>query len=169
MAEPNISPELFFETANSYQKSAALKAAVELEVFSLIGEGATAQDLARRSGASQRGIRVLCDFLVINGFLQKQGEIYRNTVDSTVFLDKKSPAYLGSAVEFLLSHEVMSSFDHLSETIRKGTLISQEGLIAPENPMWVTFARSMTPITAGVANHLNPKSAPPKIPHFRIL
>jgi len=103
MSEPNISPELFFETANSYQKSAALKAAVELEVFTEIGEGVTAQELARRSGASQRGVRVLCDFLVINGFLQKQVDLYRKTPDSAVFLDKKSPAYLGSALEFLLS------------------------------------------------------------------
>jgi len=153
MSEPNVSPELFFETANSYQKSAALKTAVELEIFTLIGEGATAQDLARRSGASQRGIRVLCDFLVIHGFLQKQADTYKNTADSAVFLNKTSPAYLGSAVEFLLSHELMSSFDHLTETVRKGTFIS-EGLIAPENPVWVTFARSMTALTASVADQL---------------
>lgn len=154
MSEPNISPELFFETANAYQKSAALKAAVELEIFTLIGEGAKAHELARRSGASQRGIRVLCDFLVINGFLQKQAGTYRNTADSAVFLDKKSPAYLGSAMEFLLSHELVSTFEHLTETIRTGKFTSEENLITPENPVWVTFARSMMPLIAGVADQL---------------
>jgi 2-polyprenyl-3-methyl-5-hydroxy-6-metoxy-1,4-benzoquinol methylase len=168
MSEPNISPELFFETANSYQKSAALKTAVELELFTLIAEGATAQDLAHRSGASQRGLRVLCDFLVINGFLQKQGDTYQNTPASAVFLNKKSPAYIGSAVEFMLSHELVSTFDHLTETVRKGTFIS-EGLIAPENPVWVTFARSMTPITASVADQLTKLTSIPVDKALRVL
>ena len=154
MPDPNISPELFFETANSYQKSAALKAAVELEIFTLIGEGTTAIELARFCKASPRGVRVLCDFLVINGLLEKDREIYRNTPSSAVFLEKNSHAYVGSALEFLLSHELKSAFDNLTETVRKGTLISEEGLIAPENPVWVTFARSMTPLTAGVADQL---------------
>ena len=33
------SPQLFFQTVNSYQHTEALKAAVELEVFTAIGEG----------------------------------------------------------------------------------------------------------------------------------
>ena len=168
MSEPNISPELFFETANSYQKSAALKTAVELQIFSLIGQGATAQDLARRGGASLRGVRILCDFLVVNGFLQKQGDIYQNTPDSAVFLDRNSPAYLGSSLEFLLSHELTSSFDHLTETVRKGSVVS-DGLIASENPLWVTFARSMAPITAGAADQLVKLAAIPQDLPIRIL
>ena len=168
MSEQNISPELFFETANSYQKSAALKSAVELEVFTLIGEGANAQDLAHRCGSSQRGIRVLCDFLVINGFLEKRNEVYKNTPASAVFLDKNSPAYVGSAIEFLLSSELISTFDHLTETVRKGTMVS-EGLIAPENPVWVTFARSMAPITAGVADQLTKLVNIPQDKPIRVL
>jgi hypothetical protein len=34
------SPELFFQTLNSYQRTAALKTALELDVFSAIHEGA---------------------------------------------------------------------------------------------------------------------------------
>ena len=169
MPEPTISPELFFETANAYQKSAALKTAVELEIFTQIGEGATAQDLATRCGASQRGIRVLCDFLVIHEFLEKQNDSYRNTASSAVFLNKKSPAYLGSALEFLLSQELILTFDHLTETVRKGTLDSKEGLIAPENPVWVTFARSMTPLIAGPADQLAKLAALPQDKPVRIL
>ena len=33
--------------------------------------------------------------------LTKQGDRYGLTLDSSVFLDKRSPAYLGGAVEFL--------------------------------------------------------------------
>lgn len=35
-------PQLFFQTINSYQRTEALKAAIELEVFTAIGEGNSA-------------------------------------------------------------------------------------------------------------------------------
>src|SRR6266853_119539 len=60
------SPELVFDTLNAYQRSAALKAAIQLDVFTAIGEGnATAQTIAGRCQTSERGMRILCDFLAI--------------------------------------------------------------------------------------------------------
>jgi hypothetical protein len=35
------SPQLFFQTINAYQRTEALKAAIELELFTAIGEGNT--------------------------------------------------------------------------------------------------------------------------------
>src|SRR5438309_2405272 len=68
------SPALFFETMNAYQRTACLKGAIELNLFTAIAEGAdTAETLARRCGASERGVRILCDYLVIIGFLTKDG------------------------------------------------------------------------------------------------
>ena len=98
------SPQLFFQTANSYQHTEALKAAVELAVFTAIGEGHdTFADIARRCETSERGMRILCDYLCIMGFLTKDGQRYGLTPDSAVFLNQNSPAYLGGALEFLLS------------------------------------------------------------------
>jgi hypothetical protein len=51
------SPDLYFETAFAYQRTAALRAAVDLDVFTAIGEGAeTVATLATRCAASERGI-----------------------------------------------------------------------------------------------------------------
>src|SRR5437899_11801916 len=53
------SPERFFEVMNAYQQTAALKAAIELDLFTAIGEGAeTAPALAQRCRASERGTRI---------------------------------------------------------------------------------------------------------------
>src|SRR6266496_6569908 len=105
------SPQLFFQTINAYQRTEGLKAAIELEVFTAIGEGnATAAEIAKRCGASERGIRILCDFLCIMGFLTKEGQQYKLTADSAMFLDKGSPAYLGEAKEFLLSPMLTEGF-----------------------------------------------------------
>ncbi|MGC1687236.1 MAG: methyltransferase dimerization domain-containing protein, partial [Candidatus Acidiferrales bacterium] len=59
-------PDLIFETLNAYQRTSALKAAIELDVFTAIGEGAgTVAEIARRTRASKRGVRGLCDYLVV--------------------------------------------------------------------------------------------------------
>ena len=96
------SPQLFFETVNAFHKTEALKAAIQLEIFTAIGEGnQTAAGIARRCQAAERGTRILCDALVIMGFLKKDASSYSLTQDSAVFLDRKSPAYLGTAIQFL--------------------------------------------------------------------
>jgi SAM-dependent methyltransferase len=142
------SPALLFDTINSYQRTAALKAAIELEVFTGIGEGkTTAKALAERAKASERGMRILCDYLTVLGLLTKQGNAYGLTTDSAVFLDKRSPAYLGSIVGFLTLPALIDSYKDMAGVVRKGgTLISEEGTVSAENPVWVDFARSMAPM-----------------------
>lgn len=144
------SPELFFETANAYQRTAALKAAVELDLFTAIGEGGrSAQELAARCDASERGVRVLCDYFVILGFLNKESGGYELTQDSALFLDRRSPAYMGGTLEFLLSPMLTGGFTDLASAVRKGgTVIPEGGTVAPENPVWVKFARAMMPMMA---------------------
>ena len=139
------SPVLFFQTINAHQRTEALKAAIELEVFTAIGEGnATAAEIAKRCQASEKGIRVLCDYLTTMEMLTKQGDRYALTLDSSVFLDKRSPAYLGSATEFLCSPMLTQGFRQMTEAVRKGgTAIDGEGTIGPDHPIWVKFARGM--------------------------
>ena len=153
MSSPGLqqpTPHLFFQTANAYQQTEALKAAVELEVFTAIGEGKiTAVQIAERSDASERGVRILCDFLCVMGFLTKDGQSYRLTPESALFLDKRSPAYLGGSLEFLLSPMLTDGFKDLAGAVRKGgTVASEEGTVAPDHPIWVKFARAMTGMMA---------------------
>src|ERR1019366_2100471 len=73
------SHELIFETLIAYQRSAALRAVIELNLFRAIGEGpGDIASLARQCGASQRGIRILCDYLTILGLLAKEDGRYRH-------------------------------------------------------------------------------------------
>ena len=142
------SPQLFFQTINAHQRTEALKAAIELEVFTAIGEGNTTADaIAKRCQTSERGMRILCDYLTIMEMLTKQGNEYALTLDSATFLDKRSPAYLGGAIEFLCSPELLEGHKHLAEAVRKGgTAVGNEGTVGPENPVWVKFARGMAPM-----------------------
>ena len=142
------SPQLIFQTINAHQRTEALKAAIELEVFTAIGEGnQTAADIGRKIGAAERGVRILCDNLCIMGFLFKNEQGYGLTQDSAIFLDKRSPTYLGGATEFLLSPMLTEGFQSLTEAVRRGgTAVSEEGTVSPDNPIWVKFARGMAPM-----------------------
>lgn len=144
------SPQLFFQTVNAYQRTEALKAALELETFTAIGEGnATAADIAKRCGASERGTRILCDFLCIMGFLNKEGNRYILTQDSAIFLDGRSPAYLGGAIDFMCTEKLTGNFRDFAEVVRKGGSLDEEGgTVAPDNPIWVKFAHGMAPLMA---------------------
>jgi ubiquinone/menaquinone biosynthesis C-methylase UbiE len=143
-------PERFFETINAYQQTAALKAAIELDLFTAIGEGrTTAAAIAQRCAASERGIRILCDYLTVMGFLTKEGGQYGLSPDSAMFLDRRSPACIASATKFLASPYVTDGFRDVAAVVRKGgTVISEQGSLAPEHPMWVEFARAMAPLMA---------------------
>ena len=68
------SPALFFDTISAYQRTEALRAAVELDLFSLVAAGRqTATELANACQAAPRGIRILADYLTIIGFLTSKG------------------------------------------------------------------------------------------------
>ena len=157
------SPQLFFQTMNAYQRTEALKAAIELEVFTAIGEGnTTAAQISERCKAAERGVRILCDYLTIMGMLAKENNQYALTLDSSVFLDKRSPAYIGTAVEFLGSPMITDGSKKLTEAVRKGgTAMENDGTVGPDNPIWVTFARAMAPLTT-IPSQLIAKLADPE-------
>ncbi len=141
-----LTPELFFETLTAFQRSAAMKSAVELDLFTKIAEGnKTAQAIAGACDASERGIRILSDVMTVMGFLTKENNQYDLNDISAAFLDRKSPAYVGDAVFFLMSPTQMQGFSDLTNAVRGGgSTVTQEGSLDPESPMWVKFARGMT-------------------------
>jgi len=93
-------------------------------------------------------MRILCDYLVVIGLLQKTADRYALTPDSNAFLNKKSPAYMGAALEFLLSPSQVDQFDDLASLVRGGGVTGNQGHVAPEHPVWVKFARAMAPLMA---------------------
>ncbi|WP_447983885.1 methyltransferase [Nitrospira sp. Nam74] len=149
-------PQLFFQTANAYQRSQALKAAVELDLFTAIAEGKdTVHALAQRCRTAERGVRILADYLTIQGFIIKTDNRYTLTPDSAVFLDRKSPACMASLLGFLHAPKFIDAFQNLTDAVRKGgTVAGEAGTVAPEHPLWVEFAKSMVPMMAKPAEEI---------------
>ena len=118
-APPN--PVQIFNTIQGYQRAFALKAAVDLDLFTVIAKGSrTAAEIAKTCNAAERGVRILSDALVVMGFLTKSGNSYSVTPDTAFFLDNRSPAYLGLAFKFLLHPTQLAHFEHLGTAVRNG-------------------------------------------------
>ena len=146
-ATPPVTPERIFNTINAYQRTEALKAAIDLDVFTAMAEGnTTAFAIAKQCNASERGVRILCDFLTIHGLLSKNGDQYALAPDAALFLSKNSPAYIGGATQFLLTPHLREGFGKFAEAVRKGGTAIGDGTLVPENPDWVQFAQAMKPL-----------------------
>lgn len=155
-AESPLTPVLVFEMLSAHQRTAALKAAIDLDVFRAVGEGpGDVASIARHCAASERGIRILCDFLTICGVLVKDDGRYRHTPTSAAFLDPRSPSSLASIAQFLSNPAMRDPYDRLAEVVRAGrTVLPGEGSVEPENPIWVQFAQTMAPMMAPMAGPL---------------
>jgi ubiquinone/menaquinone biosynthesis C-methylase UbiE len=159
-------PDVLFENMQAYQRTAALRSAVDLDVFTAIGDGAgTPAAIAARCQASERGVRILCDCLTIWGLLTKREGTYQLTQDSAAFLSTRSPAYLGGVMAFMGAPPLLHMFDDLTATIRRGSRAESESTVSEENPVWETFARAMVPMmmpaAQAIADILNVAAAGP--------
>ena len=165
------SPDVVFDTLFAYQQSAALKAAIDLEIFTAIDEGVSTSDaIAKRCGASPRGVRILCDFLSTTGLLAKHDSVYQLSPESAAFLSKRSPAYLGTLGNFLLRPELKGNFDNLTEAVRRGGVPpSGDNTVSTENPIWVEFARSMMPMMVPAAHAIADLVGAASAPSLKVL
>lgn len=150
-----VTPERFFQACQGFHLSYALKAAVSLDLFTGIGAGHTTPSaLADWSGASERGVRILCDFLCIQQFLEKGDEGYKLTEESKTFLNRESPLFVGDMVHFLVSDWQTGFFQDLTEAVRKGGSIHGQRPLEVEDEMWINFARNMAPTMVPAAEFI---------------
>jgi ubiquinone/menaquinone biosynthesis C-methylase UbiE len=146
----------YWQVMTGFQMSAAMKTAIELRLFTRIGEGSrTAAGLAAACGASERGIRILCDTMAVLGFLSKEGNEYGLNETAAFFLDQNSPAYLGSTIEFIMSPMQMRGYEDLTTAVKQGGSSRREDdSIAEDSEMWVKFARAMAPMMIPSAQYI---------------
>lgn len=76
----DISPQIFIDAVSGYQKTAAVKAAIALDLFTAIeNENGELSRITSRVQASERGVRMLCDYLTVHGFLHRGDRLASGT------------------------------------------------------------------------------------------
>jgi 2-polyprenyl-3-methyl-5-hydroxy-6-metoxy-1,4-benzoquinol methylase len=116
----DLSPAPILELGLAFWGSKTLLSAVELGVFTELAGGPLGlQDLAGRLGLHERGARDFLDALVALGMLEREGEIYRNTAATDLFLDRGKPAYVGGLLE-MANARLYPFWARLTEALRTG-------------------------------------------------
>ncbi len=142
-----INPGRIHQALTSYQLAMALKGAIELEIFTHIAAGATTPEaIAPLCQGTVKGVRVLCDYLTVHGFLTKANGRYGLAPDTAALLDKKSAAYMGSVAEFFTHPVMVNKYRDVASLVRHGG--ATDHTLAPNDNVWVEFARHMAPMFA---------------------
>jgi predicted O-methyltransferase YrrM len=121
-AQPD--PSHIMQVGSAFWASKTLLSAVELQVFTLLGEGSlTGEEIRTQAGLSPRGTDDFLDTLVALGLLDRDGEgtggRYRNTPDTAAFLDKHSPTYIGGILE-MFNARLYGFWGGLTEALQTG-------------------------------------------------
>jgi len=141
----------------------ALKGAIELDIFTHIGSGSTTVvAIAARCQGTEKGVRVLCDYLTVHGFLTKSGENYGLAPDTAALLDKNSSTYMGSVAYFFTHPVMMNKFRDVAALVRNGG--ATDHTLGPNDNVWVDFARYMAPMFALQASMVARKVTTPGVP-----
>lgn len=122
--ETQLDPSRIMQTATAFWASKVLLTAVELDLFTTLGDGAmTAPQLGEALGLHPRGTYDFFDALVALKFLARDGDgpegRYGNTPETAAFLDKNSPTYIGGLPE-MLNARLFGFWNHLGTALRTG-------------------------------------------------
>ena len=117
-------PGSILQTAFGFWPSKVLLTAVEFDVFSKLGgRRATGAELGAELGLHPRGIFDFFDALVALKFLDREGDgpaaKYFNTPAGELYLDRRSPRYVGGILE-MLNARLFKFWHDLPEALRTG-------------------------------------------------
>ncbi|MEO7673102.1 MAG: methyltransferase [Pyrinomonadaceae bacterium] len=120
----NLSPARIMEVGMAFWPAKVLLSAVELGLFTKLGDGSmTGAELQNGLGLHPRSNPDFFDTLVALRFLEREGDgpgsHYRNTAETALFLDRKSPAFIGGFLE-MANARLYSFWGDLSAALQTG-------------------------------------------------
>jgi len=119
-AESVVTPERILQLGLGFWGSKALLSAVELGVFTELAKGpATEERLARALELHPRSARDFFDALVALGVLERNENLYSNTAEADMFLDRMKPSYVGGLLE-MANARLYSFWGSLTEALQTG-------------------------------------------------
>lgn len=107
----------------AFQESRLLLTAVELDVFTAIGKGATANQAAAALRTDPRATEMLLNALVSLGALTKEGALFRNTTETARHL--VSGSVYDARPALLHTVEMWKSWETLTDAVRTGAAVRQ--------------------------------------------
>jgi (2Fe-2S) ferredoxin/SAM-dependent methyltransferase len=111
-------------TLRAYMESRALLTALELDVFTAVGSGATAAEVAAKISTQARATEMLLNALVAMGLLVKQQGVFRDTSATARYFaegskDNARPGLIHTA-------NIWHRWSNLTDCVRAGTAVGHQ-------------------------------------------
>jgi len=140
----SANPAIVVESLMAYWRSDALVAAIDLGVFTAVGDRSrTVRQIAASCRLDASALTPLCDYLVGEKLLAVRANRYRLTATARRFLDERSPAALTTITTFFNGRVLRRCFAALPRTVRNGRPALGAAM---RRRLWVEFARSALPL-----------------------
>jgi SAM-dependent methyltransferase len=125
----------------AFMESRVLLTALELDVFTAVGAGATAAAVASVGGTEAGATGRLLDALVSLGFLEKRGDVFANAPLAARFLAGGSPDDARDALKHNLS--LWRRWSTLTDAVRAGRAVGVEEMAGRGDDWTVPFIAAM--------------------------
>ena len=115
-----MTPDSIMKLGLGFWGSKTLLSAIELGLFTKLAKGpASEHAILEDFKLHHRAIRDFLDALVALGMLQRKGDLYSNTPEADLFLDRAKPSYIGGVLE-MCNARLFGFWNNLTEGLRTG-------------------------------------------------
>ncbi len=115
-------PDDLNDRIRAYQASRAILTSLELDLFTAVGAGSSAEVIAARMGTDPRATEMLLNALTAMGLLVKQENVFRNTPMAGRYFGATSPDNTRPAL--LHTAHLWSRWSTLTDCVRAGTAVA---------------------------------------------
>lgn len=116
----HVTPDSIMQLGLGFWSSKTLLTAVELGLFTELAKGPLdAKTLTGRLGIHSRAAHDFFDSLVALRVLERNGDLYENTQQTDLFLDREKPSYVGGMLE-MANTRLYPFWGSLTEALRTG-------------------------------------------------
>lgn len=124
LEKAGVIPEELNRFMRGFMESRIFLSAVELDIFTAIGKGATAREVAEKSGTDPRATEALLNALVAMDVLEKTGETFKNRPLPAKYLVTGSEHDSRTAAMHIV--DLWHRWSTLTDCLKKGTSVIQE-------------------------------------------
>jgi SAM-dependent methyltransferase len=143
-------PDKVMQLVTGGWATAILGATARHGIFNALEENPdTAENLAKRTGISQRGAQALLDGLTGLGLLSLSGGKYQNSAEASAFLVKGKPSYLGAFAE--VNVDELGTWQKLPESAKTGIPGAPNTADMEDNPFWQQLVPAIATLSHPVA------------------
>jgi (2Fe-2S) ferredoxin/predicted O-methyltransferase YrrM len=126
-----VLPDRLDQMIRGYMPSRCLLTALELDIFTAVGDGGNAEQIGTKIRANARAAGMLLNALVALGLLSKSGDDYKNTPESARFFVQGSKDNHRNGLLHIAN--IWHRWSTLTDTVRSGTRVPAS---RDDNPEW---------------------------------